>query len=88
MLLLALASNPMVRKMIDEVVKMEQFDHPNVMSLIGVCMDSEGGGGPCIVMPFMAKGSLLQYLRDNRKSLRVESLESEDVSAHIKCSFL
>ena len=83
MLLLALASNPMdTQNMIDEVMKMEQFDHPNVMSLIGVCMDSEGGGGPCIVMPFMAKGSLLQYLRDNRKSLRVENPESEDVRAH------
>ena len=68
--LLALNQSPdEVKKMIDEVVKMESFNHPNVMSLIGVCMDSERGGGPCIVMPFMAKGSLLEYLRTNRKSL-------------------
>ena len=70
--------------MIDEMMKMEQFDHPNVMSLIGVCMDSDAGGGsPCIVMPFMAKGSLLHYLRENRKILRVEDSESEEVCAII-----
>ena len=79
-----------MRNMIDEVMKMEKFDHPNVMSLIGVCMDSDGGGGgPSIVMPFMAKGSLLQYLRDNRKNLRVEDAEDEDVSILIfYCCFV
>jgi len=71
------------RSMIDEMMKMEQFDHPNVMSLIGVCMDSDGGSSPFIVMPFMAKGSLLQHLRDNRKILRVEDSDSEEV-----CEFI
>jgi serine/threonine protein kinase len=56
-----------------EIVKMSQFDHPNVMKLLGVCVApaEEGGGsvGPSIVMPFMAKGSLLDFLRKESESL-------------------
>ena len=48
-------------------MKLQTFDHPHVMSLLGVCLD--GGGGPAIIMPFMARGSLLNYLRRERKSL-------------------
>jgi len=46
---------------------MQSFKHPNVMSLIGVCENF--CGGPAIVMPFMANGSVLDYLRRERKSL-------------------
>ena len=37
------------------------------MSLIGVCENF--CGGPAEVMPFMANGSVLDYLRRERKSL-------------------
>ncbi len=53
--------------MIDEIIKMEHFDHPNVMSLLGVCTDGDKTGGPSIIMPFMEKGNILDYLRNNRK---------------------
>ena len=53
--------------MIDEIIKMEHFDHPNVMSLLGVSMDGDKTGGPSIIMPFMEKGNILDYLRNNRK---------------------
>ena len=46
---------------------MKQFNHPNVISLIGVCIDA--GPAPYIVMPFMANGSLLSYLKKNRHEL-------------------
>ncbi len=46
---------------------MADFDHPNVLALIGVCVD--GGPAPYIVTPFMANGSLLTYLRENRSEL-------------------
>lgn len=52
---------------------MRHFNHRNVMSLIGVCVaPSEQGHssvGPSIVMPFMAKGSLLDYLRKEADNL-------------------
>ena len=63
-----------------EILKMSKFDHPNVMRLIGVCMaspdHSDDGAtclGPCIVMPFMAKGSLLSYLKKEAKNLQVQN---------------
>ena len=60
---------------------MYEFDHPNVLKLIGVCLD--GGPAPFIIMPFMAHGSLLSYLRKERKELVLEpsriSLEVAEV---------
>ena len=59
---------------------MSTFDHVNVLTLKGVCLD--GGPAPYIIMPFMANGSLLAYLRKNRKSLviSIEDDDGEDVS--------
>ena len=45
---------------------MLSFKHSNVMSLIGVCIDGEM---PLLIMPFMAKGSVLEYVRNNKDSL-------------------
>ena len=55
----------------EEVLKMQYFKHPNVMSLIGVCENF--CGGPAVVMPFMANGSVLDYLRSERKSLVLDA---------------
>ena len=59
---------------------MSSFDHVNVLTLKGVCLD--GGPAPYIIMPFMANGSLLAYLKKNRKSLVISSEDAgdEDVS--------
>ena len=58
-------------------MKMKQFKHPNVMNLIGVCMDA--GPAPYIVMPFMANGSLLSYLRKERSNLLLDETADEDL---------
>ena len=47
--------------LLDEARRMESLDHPNVLTLIGVCMDEHST--PCIVMPYMVNGSLLAHLR-------------------------
>ena len=49
---------------------MAEFDHPNVLKLTGVCLD--GGPAPYIIMPFMANGSLLSYLKDQRAILLLD----------------
>ena len=55
-----------------------ELSHPNVMSLIGVCVD--GTQGPSIVMPYMGNGSLLDYLKKERKNLYLEfDAEEEQV---------
>ena len=59
-----------VQQILREVVNMKDFKHPHVMPLIGVCLDSGVG----VVMPFMANGSVLSYLKKERDAL----LLSED----------
>ena len=46
---------------------MSAFDHPNVLTIIGVCLD--GGPAPYLIMRFMFNGSLLSYLKKKRDSL-------------------
>ena len=49
---------------------MLEFNHPHVLSLIGVCLDT--GPGVSIVMPFMANGSLKDYLKRERDKVSYE----------------
>ena len=62
---------------------MYHFKHPNVLTLCGVCLD--GGPAPYIIMPFMANGSLLAYLKRNKGSLIV-SCEDNDSEEVCTCS--
>ena len=55
--------------------KMYGFEHPHVLSIIGECVD--GGPTPYIVMPFMANGSLLAYIKKEKMNL-VVPIDSED----------
>ena len=59
---------------------MSTFDHVHVLTLKGVCLD--GGSAPYIIMPFMAHGSLLAYLKKNKKTLVIshEDADEHDVS--------
>ena len=45
---------------------MLSFDHINVMSLVGVCIDREM---PLLIMPFMSNGSVLEYVRQISKGM-------------------
>ena len=55
---------------------MKKFDHPNVLSIFGVCLENDHDAGvPFIVLPFMANGDLKSYLKDHRtKSESVNQL--------------
>ena len=55
---------------------MKDLRHPNVMTLIGVCLDA--GPGVSIVMPFMANGSLLEYLKKERDNLYLTETDEID----------
>ena len=65
---------------------MQQFDHPNVLSITGVCLD--GGQTPFLVMPFMVNGSLLSYLRNNRSSLVIPVNCTEDNEEMVSIQFV
>ena len=64
---------------------MWQFNHPNVLTMIGVCID--GGPAPYIVMPFMSNGSLLSYLKKERSNLILTESADEDVVS-LKTTFV
>ena len=64
---------------------MIEFDHPNILKLIGVCLD--GGPVPYIIMPFMENGSLLSYLIKERESLLVQPDSSKSNSIVSYCNF-
>ena len=46
---------------------MQGFEHPHVLNITGVCVDA--GSAPYIVMPFMANGSLLAYIKREKTNL-------------------
>ena len=60
-----------------EALQMHDLDHRNVMSLVGVYFIKSD---PCIVMPYMEKGSLLTHLKNERSNLIVSETASERVS--------
>ena len=47
---------------------MKDFNHRHIISLIGVCLDAGVG----VVMPYMANGSVLSYLKKERKTLLLQ----------------
>lgn len=55
---------------------MKSFDHSNVISLIGVCVDA--GPMPYLIMPYMLHGSLLIYLKKHRAELLLDEGSDED----------
>ena len=73
--------NSQVNKIMEESIKMKHFDHPNVLHLIGVCLDA--GPAPYVVMPYMANGSLLHYLKKERNNLVLPVGVDDDV---VRCS--
>ena len=60
----AFFSDKDVAALMDEFLRMRDFDHHNVLTILGVCVDA--GAAPYIVMPYMSNGSLLEFVRDNR----------------------
>ena len=60
----------------EESLKMSRFKHPHVMGLIGVCLDA--GPAPYIVMPYMANGCLLDYLKKERKNIVLTEIVDDD----------
>ena len=65
-LCLLVSSLSSIRDLVAESTVMKQFDHPNVLSLLGVCVDPDDEDVFKIVLPFMANGDLRSFLKYNR----------------------
>ena len=72
---LGLFSKSDIHSFVEECITMSNFDDPNVLPLFGVCLDL--GPAPCIIMPFMSRGSLLSYLKKERSNLTVTDIISD-----------
>lgn len=51
-----------ISSFLKEGIMMKDFDHANVLALIGVCITRENQ--PLVILPFMANGDVLSYVRD------------------------
>ncbi|KAK6487663.1 tyrosine-protein kinase receptor UFO isoform X1, partial [Huso huso] len=66
---IAICTRSEMEDFLREAACMKEFDHPNVMKLIGVCLqsvESEGYPSPVVILPFMKHGDLHSYLLYSR----------------------
>ena len=82
--------NEAVKELLSECIKMKSLNHLHVMTLKGICLD--GGPVPYIVLPYMANGSLLSYLKKERSNLTVSVAQGdsgeEDLEAQSRVTLL
>ena len=57
-----------MKDLVAESAIMKTFHHPNVLPLLGVCIDYDDEDVLKIVIPFMANGDLKTFLKDSRVS--------------------
>ena len=78
--ILSASANVNVEDFISECVVMKDFDHPNVLGLVGIYFN-DSSGLPLIVLPYMANGDLRTFLRSKRDFTRDSTiLEFPNVS--------
>ena len=53
-------------ELVAETAIMKIFDHPNVLQLLGVCVDSNDHEMLRAVLPYMANGDLRNFLKQKR----------------------
>ena len=57
-----------LRSILRESVLLKQCDHPNVLSVLGVVLETGHEGGlPFIVLPLMVNGDLKTFLKSKRQ---------------------
>ena len=53
-------------ELVAETAIIKIFDHPNVLQLLGVCVDTNDDGMLKAVLPYMVNGDLSNFLKQKR----------------------
>ena len=56
-----------IKSILRESILMKDFDHPNVLNVLGVGFNMDSGL-PFVVLPFMVNGDLKTYLKKKRQN--------------------
>ena len=57
-----------MKEFVAEFAVMKTFRHPNVIPLLGVCVDYDDEDVLKVVIPFMSNGDLRNFLKNSRMS--------------------
>ncbi|XP_065909298.1 tyrosine-protein kinase receptor UFO-like isoform X2 [Dysidea avara] len=68
-----------LKELVAETAIMKNFSHPNVLQLLGVCVDSSDDDMFKVILPYMPNGDLRGFLRKNR----VEPTNTHDFPENI-----
>lgn len=85
----------MIKEFVNEGLQMRNLNHPNVMTLLGICWDIQASKTssrypPLIVLPYMELGDLKSHLKKYRlnESLRKVLANSVVLDTHLQVCFL
>ena len=81
---LAQSSDEDLMEFMSESAIMMAFDHPNVLNLLGVCLETEDNL-PIIILPYMANGDLKSFLVSSRNTVNNTELPEVYMSVHVIC---
>ena len=76
-----------MKDFVAEIAVMKAFHHPNVLPLLGVCIDYDDEDVLKIVIPFMANGNLRHFLKNSRLS-PYNTHEYPAVRIYTYCSYV
>lgn len=71
-----------VEKFIKESAIMLDFNHRNILNLMGVCFNTEDNL-PAIVLPYMTNGDLRTFLKEKKAEMGNSSVKYPEVSYSI-----